>query len=95
MFQVALTIAPTIETLENENPARGVVMKAAKVQAWALRAALRIYREVEYGVPLGCDMKKIVVGNWGRAIQQAYDECSGGKRNRRPARSRMRLTAIS
>lgn len=69
-------------------------MKAAKVQPWALRAALRIYREVECGVPLERHMRRIVLGNWGRAIQQAHDEYSGTKRNRRPARAEMRLTAV-
>jgi hypothetical protein len=65
-----------------------------KVQPWALRAALRIYREAKFGVPLEHDMRKIIVGSWGRAIQQAHNESSAGKRNRKPPRSPMRLTAV-
>lgn len=62
-------------------------MKTSKVQPWALRAALRIYREVEYGVPLERDMKKIVLGSWGRVIQQAHDESNVSKRDRAARRS--------
>jgi len=51
-------------------------MKAAKLQPWALRAALEIYREVENGITLEQDMKRIIAGGWARVIQRAHDEHS-------------------
>ena len=56
-----------------------------KPKTWAQRAALTIYKDLEVGVPLERDVKKIVLGYWARVIQQAHDGYNVGKRDRAAA----------
>jgi hypothetical protein len=60
-------------------------MKSIKVKRWAQHAALTIYKDLESGIPLDRDVRKIVLSYWARVIQQSHDGI--GKRDRAPARA--------